>query len=47
MMVFCKSTSCKLRIIAEDGTIKVLHYASRAERDADKAFYQGHGFKCK
>ena len=46
MMVFGKSTSCKLRIVREDGSVNVLHYASREARDADKAFYQKHGFKC-
>lgn len=47
MMVICQSHSCKLRVVHEDGTVKVLHYASRAERNEAKAWYQSHGFQCK
>lgn len=47
MMVICQSHSCKLRVIHEDGSVKVLHYDSRKARDADKAWYISHGFTCK
>ena len=47
MMVVCQSHSCKLRVIHEDGSIKVLAYASRREKLEAKAFYESHGFKCK
>jgi hypothetical protein len=46
-MVFCQSHAVKLQLIGEDGKATVLYYATRKERDADKAFYQAHGFKCK
>jgi hypothetical protein len=47
MMVICQSHSIKLRIIHEDGKVQTLHYDNRKARDADKAWYIGHGFKCK
>jgi hypothetical protein len=47
MMVVCQSHSCKLRVFHEDGTVKVLHFASRAEKNEAKAFYTQHGFKVK
>ena len=47
MMVVCQSRSVKLRIIHADGSIKTLHYDSRAARDADRKWYKDHGFACK
>lgn len=47
MMVVCQSRSCKLRIIHEDGSVKVLHYASVSEKKQAKAWYQSHGFQVK
>lgn len=47
MMVIGQQHSIKLRIIHEDGRTVVLHYDSRASRDADRAWYRAHGFQCK
>ena len=47
MMVVCQNRSVKLRVIHEDGSVKVLHYASRAERNEAKAWYISQGFTCK
>lgn len=47
MMVFCQSHACKLRIIHDDGSVKVLHFPTRAERNAAKVWYTSHGFACK
>ena len=47
MMVVCQNHSVKLRVIHEDGSVQVLHSASRKARDADKAWYISHGFTCK
>lgn len=47
MMVVCQTHSIKLRLINGDGSITILHYGSRKERDADRAWYASHGFKVK
>lgn len=47
MMVFCQSHACKLRIVFDDGTERTLYFATRSEKKDARAFYEGHGFKCK
>ena len=47
MMVFCQSHAVKLRIIHEDGSVRTIHYTTKAERDADRRWYEAHGFVCK
>lgn len=47
MMVVCQSRSVRLHVIHGDGSVRVLHYTSRAERDEARAWYRSHGFTCK